>query len=483
MSDRPGFLFYDLETFGTDPSRDRIAQFAAQRTTLALEPAGPPTVLFCRPSSDILPHPEACLLTGITPQSARDKGIDEWSFADHVNAVMALPDTCAVGYNSFRFDDEFVRYLFYRNALDPYAREYQHGNSRYDIIDLARLCYALRPRGIEWPRHEDGRPSFRLEDLTRVNHIEHASAHDALGDVNATIAIARLIKGQQPKLWDWALALRDKRKVADLLRHGEPLVHASSRFAASRGGVAVVLPLAPHPKIKSQYLVYDLTSDPEAFCTLPLPELHERLYTPRDELPEGVERIAIKAIKINRAPVLAPINTLHGVDHQRIELDLDSCLRNAQRLRQCSDLKARLLALFGESHWPPASDPESALYDGFISDGDKRLLSRVRHTEAEQWAGLSQQFRDQRLPELIFRARARHFSDTLSPEEQQRWQAYRYQRLFLADGGGAITVREFRQRLSTCRQEGRDAVILDALEAWLSELGVNELEQAHGPSE
>jgi len=166
MNGFTSFYWHDYETFGVDPCRDRPAQFAGQRTNRDLEPIGEPLVVYCKPARDVLPSPMSCLITGITPQRAERDGLIEAEFAARLHEELAEPGTCAAGFNSIRFDDEFTRNLLYRNFYDPYAREWENGNSRWDIIDLARMCYALRPAGVEWPRHADGAASFRLEDLS-----------------------------------------------------------------------------------------------------------------------------------------------------------------------------------------------------------------------------------------------------------------------------------------------------------------------------
>src|SRR5690606_22124338 len=142
-----------------------------------------PLVIYCQPTEDMLPQPEACLITGITPQKAKSEGIREVEFIRLIHEQFSKPDTCVAGYNSIRFDDEVTRNTLYRNFFDPYAREWQNGCSRWDLIDVMRLAYALRPDGIQWPTREDGLPSFRLEDLTRANGVEHEAAHDAMSDV------------------------------------------------------------------------------------------------------------------------------------------------------------------------------------------------------------------------------------------------------------------------------------------------------------
>ncbi|MBT3197510.1 MAG: exodeoxyribonuclease I, partial [Gammaproteobacteria bacterium] len=199
-------LWHDYETFGADTRGDRPVQFAGIRTDLELNPIGEPLMVYCRPAADYLPQPEACLITGITPQEALQKGESENTFIQQVVEELGAPGSCGVGYNSLRFDDEITRNTLYRNLYDPYEREWKWGNSRWDIIDLLRLTRALRPEGIEWPLYEDGRPSMRLEHLTVANGIEHGMAHDALADVYATIAMARLVKQKQPRLYHYVFS-------------------------------------------------------------------------------------------------------------------------------------------------------------------------------------------------------------------------------------------------------------------------------------
>ena len=193
------FLWHDYESFGASPRLDRPAQFAAIRTDAELREIGQPVDLYCRPALDVLPQPDACRITGITPQMAEERGLDEPDFIAAVLGHLGAPGTCGVGYNSFRFDDELTRHTAWRNFHDPYAREWQNGCSRWDLIDTVRMTYALRPDGIEWPRREDGHPSFRLEHLAAANGLEQEKAHDAVSDVRATIALARLVRDRQPR--------------------------------------------------------------------------------------------------------------------------------------------------------------------------------------------------------------------------------------------------------------------------------------------
>jgi exodeoxyribonuclease I len=470
------FLWHDYETFGADPRRDRPAQFAGIRTDRDLRPVAKPIAFYCRPARDVLPVPEASLVTRITPQRAAREGLAEHEFAARVHEALAEPGTCGAGYNSIRFDDEFTRNLLYRNFHDPYAREWQHGNSRWDLIDLMRLCYALRPDGIEWPEHDACMPSFRLADLAERNGIAHANAHDALSDVEATLALARLVRERQPRLFDYFLGMRDKRRALALLDWvGQaPVLHASSRYPARRGCLAMIAPLAPHPTQNNAVIVYDLDADPAALIELGDDDLRDRLFTPRADLPEGVERLALKVVRANHCPALAPLSVLANVDVARIGLDPDRCARHAERLRAAPDVPAKVARLFGaERATRDPEDADLALYSGgFLADVDREQGRLVRNTPPEALAALESGFRDARCRELLFRYRARNFPESLSPTEQERWREHRRARL-MRDAGLGLTIEQYRTRIAKLRGDGADTAILDSLEDWGNELVVD----------
>ena len=426
------FFWHDYETFGADPRRDRPVQFAGIRTTLELEIVGEPVMFFGQPPRDNLPHPEACLITGITPQQAEREGVVEAEFAARVQEQLAAPGTCSVGYNSLRFDDEVTRQLLYRNFYEPYGREWENGNSRWDLIDLARMCEALRPEGIVWPTREDGSPSFRLEQLAAANHLVQERAHDALSDVHALIDLARLIRVRQPKLWDWFYALRRKQRVFELLDVAAmtPLVHVSSRYPASRHCLALIAPLALHPARPGEIIICDLATDPTEWLDLDEDEIADRIFTPRADLPEGVERVPLRTVRANKSPALAPLSVLKGVDLARLQIDPERCLAHRDTLAAADGLAAKVARIFAHAaELPPPEDPELALYAGFLPDADKRLLQAVRATPPEQLATRAFPFRDPRYAELLFRYRARNWPETLDADEGARWEAFRRARL------------------------------------------------------
>jgi len=479
------FLWHDYETFGANPMTDRPAQFAAQRTDAELNPLGEPVNWYCAPADDVLPHPAACLITGITPQQARAQGLCETEFAQHIVDEMMQPGTCSAGYNSIRFDDVFTRNLLYRNLRDPYEREYRNGNSRWDLIDLARMCYALRPEGVEWPMHEPGRPSFRLEDLSAANAIAHAGAHDALADVRATIGLARRIRAAQPRLFAWALDLRDQKHVAGLLDpiEPQPLLHTSSRIAATRGCTTLVLPLAVVPDRPKSVVAFDLSADPGPLIREPVDVIHDLVFTPVDDLPDEVDRLPLKVIHSNHVPMVAPLATLKGVDTGRIQLDPERCLRHARQLKGAlGEVRRKVSALYAQPFegMTGSFDPDLMLYSGgFFSAADRHLMRKILAVPPSKLSTHRWSFQDERLPLMLFRYRARNFPESLNLEETQVWDRDRRARLIDNPDPAGFTLARFREVMAESRELKRDdpgaLQILDKLDAWVLETGLADL--------
>ncbi|MCP5130059.1 MAG: exodeoxyribonuclease I [Pseudomonadales bacterium] len=446
------FYWHDYETFGADPSRDRPVQFAGLRTDAQLNPVGEPLVLYCRPADDFLPHPQACLVTGISPQLALERGVPESEFIGRILEQLAQPGTCGVGYNSLRFDDEVTRYTLYRNFHEPYAREWQNGNSRWDIIDLVRTANALRPEGIEWPLREDGLPSFRLEDLTAANGIDHGAAHDALADVHATLALARLVRERQPRLYDYVCNHRDKRSVQALLDIAgmKPVLHVSGMFGAQRHNIALIVPLALHPVNRNEVICFDLSADPAPLLELGPEELGELLFSRAAELPADAIRPGLKTVHINRCPVLVTAKMADSATAERLGISGQQCRKHLHTLRDFrardeKGLVAKLQAVFAGRRFEPVTDPDRMLYSGgFFSEHDRQMMETVRASTPAELAAASFPFEDARLPELLFRYRARNFPQSLSAEECAQWDEYRFGRLTEPAAGASICMEEYQ---------------------------------------
>lgn len=448
--------WHDYETSGTDPRYDRPLQFAGIRTDEDLNIIGEPLMIYCKPANDFLPHPQASLITGITPQKALQEGLTEAEFIARIHAELAEPGTCGVGYNSLRFDDEFTRFSLFRNFYDAYAREWQNGNSRWDIIDMVRLTRALRPEGINWPDHDDGKPSFRLEHLTAANNIEQIGAHDALVDVYATIEIAKLIKSAQPKLFDYVYQNRRKNNIAPLLNiHDKtPVIHVSRMYPSEYCGTALVVPLAKDPTNPNGVIVYDCRYDPTDLIELDAETLQQRLFTPSADLAEDIQRPALKTIHINKCPVVVPAATLNEDAAKRLDIDRAQHQRHLDMLNAAGDLSEKLSYIFTPKPFDPVADPDASLYSGgFFSDNDKRKMELIRSAEPDMLKTLSIPFEDSRLAEMLFRYRARNWPESLTEDEQDQWLQYRQQRLADETPDTILNFSRFYSALAEAKQQ------------------------------
>lgn len=450
----PTILWHDYETWGVTPKFDKPSQFAGIRTDLELNIIGEPEMFYCQPPQDYLPQPEACLVTGITPQKALREGLTEAEFAKKIHHLFSQPNTCVAGYNNIRFDDEVTRYLLYRNFYDAYAREWQNGNSRWDIIDMVRACYALRPEGIVWPTVErDGEQvvSFRLELLTKANGIAHEAAHDAMSDVYATIAMAKLIKQKQPKLYDYIFNLRHKKQVAELLDvfNMTPVVHTSSKISSAHGCTSWFAPFAYHPVNKNAVIAIDLAQDPQPLFDLSSAEIKAKLYTRHDRLAENELPIPIKLIHTNKCPVISPAKTLLPENAERLGIPRQYCLDNLAKLKQHLEVRDKLADVFAQDDYnaDESIDAEQALYGGsFFSHADKAQMEILHQLPPEQLATHPFTFVDQRLVTLLFRFRARNYPYTLTSEEQHKWQQYCSDKLQFSSKG-LLSADEFMTKV------------------------------------
>lgn len=441
------FYFFDLETSGFRPREDRIMQFAGQRTDMNLKPVGEPDNILVKLTPDILPQPDAVLVHGITPQKTIAEGLTEAEFTKYLTSQVFTPDTIAVGYNNIRFDNEFIRFTFWRNFHDAYEWTWKNGASTWDLLDVVRMTRALRPKGIKWPFSPDGKPSNRLEYLSAVNKLEHVDAHDALSDVKASIALAELVKSKQPKLFNYLLQHRDKKKITPLVNSGQPLVYTSGRYPAEFEKTTVAAMLAEN-ELKTGALMYDLRVDPDDFKDLSVAELAKR-WTARGE---NTPYFPVKLLSYNKCPAVAPLSVLDKASAERLKLDKTIINRHVKKLHQAEGFGRKLQDAL-EIMWPKreaglVTDPlevDGQLYDGFVSDDDRTKMSVVRAAGFEDMGSLEIEFKDKRLNALLPLYKARNYPKGLTEQETTSWEDFRRHRLL--DGKADSKAVNFFKRL------------------------------------
>ncbi len=525
MGYKETFFFYDLETFGLHSQHDRIAQFAGIRVNMNLEVIEEPVVFYCKLSEDYLPDPLAVLVTKILPDEVNEKGLIEKEFMKRIHEIFTTPGTCVVGYNSLKFDDEFIRNGFFRNFFDPYEREYKKHNSRFDIFSLVRSAYDFRPEGIVWPMNEEThRPRFALTALTEANNIPHEGAHDALSDVWATLNLARLIYRRQPKLFLYFLTMRDKQYVKSLLKtpFGEPVALTDQFFSSPYGSTRLITPITASKKNANLIYAFDLSQDPrelieyskrvdtiietkrnrdkihktlqivtnaydankddevlqQAFeaLTISLYEL-EKLPQLLEMTTSLIEAKGIIKISVNKIPFISPLKTITNDEEtaHRLHIDVEECMNTYNTLLETQNIPLNIVAEDHSITYKEIDDVDFSLYSGpFLTSNDQDRCTIIRESKKEELKEIDFPFDDERLPELLWRYRCRNFSETLDENELKKWHEFCAQRIMqplLKNGFGlSFFSRKIEENLANKEICDTDKALLIALKNYAIKL-------------
>lgn len=447
------FYWYDYETFGISPKTDRISQFAGIRTDENLNILDE-KLFYCKPTHDCLPSPEACAVTGISPQLCEQKGLIEHTFIKKIHAEFSTPSTCVVGYNSIRFDDEFTRYTLYRNFIDPYAWHWQNGNTRWDILDVVRLCYAFKKdASLKWVYNEEDEPIFKLDQLAPANDIEHSDAHNALADVRATIAIAKIIKDKQPQLFDYAFSLREKETVKNNIKLFEPMLHTSGMYPAKLSCTRLCTALAYHPEYKDRVIVFNLDQDPSILLELEIDELKKLMFTKQSELPKGTERLQIKDLIFNKSPMFVPkVYKFKEKIAKQLQIDMDTCMQRLDFIKNNQNRITKVAQdLYDDEQRPPTVDVDQSLYDGFMDNTDRNISNKIQMLSIAQLKNFHPKFKDAKLNKLLLHFKARNYSKSLTKDEQKDWSKTMQSRIQKGENG-YLSIDAYSQSLNAMRK-------------------------------
>ena len=466
------FYFYDLETTGLSPRESRIMQFAGQRTDADLNPIGDPDNFLIKQTEDILPSPDAVLVTGITPQKTLDEGITEDEFIKIFNSEISKPGTIFVGYNNISFDDEFMRFLLFRNFNDPYEWQYKDERSKWDMLDVIRITRALRPDGIKWPTDKDNKPTNKLELLAAENNILHTSAHDALSDVEALIGLSQLIKDKQPKLFNYLLTVRDKRNVADIVLNSEKFIYTSGNNPSEHEKTIITCALEGGSTNQGA-LIYNLNVDPDKFSEMTDEELLKSFEYDKDNDDNMRLNNVVKPLQFNRCPAVAPISVIHEDDLARLKLDMKSIENNFQKLNSNPELVARIVKAknkydsnrtWGDS--PRIDSADAKLYDGFIGDVDKREMMKV-HREDFNFENMPD-FNDDRLKKIFPLYIARNFPQYMTEDINNQWDRHRTEYFYSGneESRAAIYYKRIGELMLNPDMDENKRYLLEELKLW-----------------
>lgn len=473
------FSWYDTETTGINTKLDQILQAAIVETDADLNIIeGSAQNIMCKPRLDVVPHPKAYLTHFLDVDELNGNGMNEFMLTRKLlNSFTATDNIAISGYNTNRYDNELVRNLAFRNMKDPYSHEWRNGNIKFDSFKLVQMVYAFRPEILKWRKKADGKTSLKLADLSVDNGIEHINAHDALDDVYATIALTKLIKTANPRLFSHALKMTQKANVIELIgahrAKDQPLIHIDPVYGQENSIGTLIYPVAMDKSIKDKYLFLDLRHDPSILLDMSPADIRKHMYTKRDELPEGAPQMPIVSITANKQPNIVSPDGLINSFADKAMLNLSQCERHIQFIK---DNKSALMTKVQEAmegDMPPSADVYTSIYSGgFISkqDASKRADMHLKDSpnlnddsfkiEKQSTHKMAMGMQDSiRQQELLLRAKWNSFYESLlsdpdgfSPTEFRSWVDYVEHKLY--EGiEGSLTIPEFRSEVAKVELE------------------------------
>jgi len=453
------FAFFDLETTGTSPAFDHPLQFAAILTDAEFKEIERVN-LRCRLAPHVIPSPQALAVTGVRPHQLVDPDLPSlFEFAQALTELVSRWSPAIwTGFNSIRFDEEMLRQMFYQNLQPEIFVTQFNGNTRFDIMTAVFAVFQRCPDLLKWPVDETGRVRFKLDRLAPENGFEGHNAHDALGDVEATIHLARLIAERAPDLWQQLLANRDKSHVQAQLEQFEP-VELVGRFGGGPPKAIMGCLCGYAAKNQNQAYLFDLDAmDPEELITAS----DANLMAAMDAEPRP-----LRSISINKVPMLLPPATV--TDEQR---------RRALALAEAPELRQRLIAAM-TARYP--TDPDTApqhverqIFNGFYSWNDKARLKEFQGADWPRRQEIVATFEDARLRQLGARLVAFHSPNLLSDSDRRRYIAWRRDRWNASTETEVewMTLEKARQALLEMKAaSAQDPAMLDEIEAFILELG------------
>lgn len=407
------FLFYDIETTGLNKAFDQVMQFAAVRTDEDLAEIDRYEFLV-RLNPDVIPTPQAMLTHGISIKTC-DEGLPEADAIERIHGLMNTPGTTSLGYNTLGFDDEFLRFSFYRNLLPAYSHQYANNCRRMDIYPLAVMYYLYHNDSLTWPTL-NGSPTMKLEHICSANDLARGPAHDAMVDVTATLELARKLQ-ETEAMWDYLQGYFDKetdtQRMAKLpiafsiqqqsFREG---LMVNGSFGAKQNYQTYVIALGRHNHYKNQTLWLRL--DAQDFSKVNKKNLKEStwvinkkpgepglLLPPSDRFMKYFDEKRLTLINHNRRWLMEHPNEFLSVMREH---------------RDYTHPKIQNL------------DVDAALYqNGFLLPHELQLCAEFHHEDLDGKLELLEQFHNPALHEQAVRYLGRQHPEKLPSEEQQRY--------------------------------------------------------------
>jgi exodeoxyribonuclease-1 len=391
------FAFYDFETTGTSPKFDQALQFAAILTDENLNELEVKNVR-CRLSDHILPSPIAMAITEVFPDDMLSPNLSAFDFSGELSELIEdWRPAVWTGYNSLSFDENVFRQMFYQN-LHPnlYATQVQ-GNLRLDILKAVYACWGFGRSELKIPSFPSGKLTSKLDMLAPENGFANHQAHDALGDVRATIHIAKLIRDQIPEVWETLINNLEKSRLLGKLKSGQ-VFQLVERFGGGAPKIYTGAYCGMSETNSNQFGFFDFEKSDVADFLSGNDELFSKAVEQSPKL--------IRTVDLNKMPLLFPLSD-PSVEH----VDAALAIQNSSAMLEATG--RALAGRYADRETP--DQVEAQIYEGFYSNDDKRRLIQFQNSDWNTRLTIVPTFDDARLKELGYRLVVLHAPD-IAPE-------------------------------------------------------------------
>lgn len=396
------YLFYDVETSGLNPAFDQILTFAGIRTDLDFREISRQSVII-RLRKDIVPSPKAFLTHGLKSDDLA-LGINEYEAARIIHKIVNTPGTISLGYNSLGFDDEFLRFMFYRNLLDPYSHQYNNGCSRMDVLPITVVFKVFHFESLKWPE-TDGKPSLKLDLIAHENNlITSGRAHEAMNDVESVIELSKKLF-QEEAIWNYCLDFFDKAKEEARINSIKSDFNIQDQYFK----ICIMISLSFGSKVNYMAPVIHLGQS--------LPYKNQSLWLRLDSesIPGFGNEMSTDDAHVIRKRSGDGLIILPALDRFWNKMPTSSKQVFDENLRKIRKDWKKLFAYIRyhlEYKYPyiPDIDPDAALYqDGFFSIKEKKQCELFHKTGNDLKHGIIDQIQSPRIRALALRILERNF--------------------------------------------------------------------------
>ena len=418
------FVFYDTETTGLNTFFDQILQFGAIRTDHELREMERFEIR-CRLLPHVVPAPQALLTNGLGVEQLTDPALP--SHYDMTRDIKAKLDEWSpavfIGHNSMWFDETLLRQAFYQTLHDPYLTN-TNGNCRLDSLPILQAVNFFQPGILSVPVGEKGRPVFKLDQLAPANGFPHDDAHDAIGDVEATLHLCRLLSERAAGYWSNFVRFAPKAAVLDFIEANEVFSFTASFYGKTHSWM--VTALGPNPGYDAEWFVFDLSNDPEAFAALADDGLDARLAAS----PKPVRRL-----RSNAGPCILPCEDISAAVRMKMP-GIDELRRRAAWIRGNEGFTQHLIAAMIDTdvEKEPSVHVEEQIYPDFTGHEDRAIMAEFHESAWSGRAALLDRLDDVRLKVLDERLLYIEAPEAMPAPDRRRHEAELAARLVADEG-------------------------------------------------